>query len=105
MDQSNERIIEETEQPAREKIYRDKKQKRLEEKKEYIPIIDPKQTVEILAKPKPPIEEIEKIEKPEEEDKKESGKNGRAKNRKKKETALSGNSILIITEKPQAAAK
>ncbi len=107
------------------KIYRNEKQKREEERKEYVPITSPKITTEIQVKPRPQIEQIEKIETPEqseEEDKVEEQK-GRTiekskkikrssknvivekNNSPKKIESLKGNSILIITEKPQAAMK
>jgi len=108
------------------KVFKSEKQKVNEERKDFIPIISPKQTVEIAVKPKPTLEQIETIETPEQstvEDKKESEK-GRTVEKakkprksaksvvvekealgKKKTESLKGNSILIITEKPQAAMK
>ena len=98
------------------KIYKSEKQKQVEERKDFVPITSPKITTEVIAKPKPKREEIETIEKP--NDKKNSQSNGKIKRIKKaKRTVeektkpsreveeLKGNSILIITEKPQAAAK
>jgi len=126
------------------KIYKNEKQKKAEEHKEYVPVISPRQTVEIPAKPRPTREQIEKIETPKQSTKEDRlfikkglvvEKAAKAakietvekidkigtvkKTRKSKATTgvieiktktprfetLKGNSILIITEKPQAAAK
>ena len=60
---------------------------------EFMPVDDAKHTIEIQEKQKLRLEEIEKIEiKPE-------------KKTRKKKSIKKGNSILIITEKPQAAEK
>jgi len=108
------------------KIYRNEKQKAEEESKAFVPIRNAKLTVEIPVKPRPQIEQIERIESPKQskdKDRVEKSK-GRTieKSSKPKKTAketiseqepsrnkkietLKGNSILIITEKPQAAEK
>lgn len=97
------------------KIFRNEKQKIAEERKEYVPVFGAKQTVEVPVKPKPTIEEIEKIETPKQSDQKgrqqdeekEDIENRRVvkKVKTKPVETLKGNSILIITEKPQAALK
>ncbi|MDP1729392.1 MAG: DNA topoisomerase I, partial [archaeon] len=117
------------------KIYRNEKQKLEEERKDFVPIINPKLTVEVAVKPRLTRDQIEKIESPEESDKEDSEnekqgrviekieKSGKTTNSKKntskkksstsdtekskpnKIKSLKGNSILVITEKPQAAAK
>jgi len=112
---NNEEIIMQEDIPTRieaKKIFRNEKQKIAEERKEYVPVFDAKQTVEIPAKPKPSIEEIEKIETPEQskQEKPQDEENGEKRRVVKKAKAkpletLKGNSILIITEKPQAAEK
>ena len=114
------------------KVYKNEKQKIAEQNRDFVPIIAPRQTVEIAVKPRPTRQQIEKIETPEQsrrEDKEEI-KRGRtietveqsekpAKIKRTRKTkavveekvkpikieTLKGNSILIITEKPQAAAK
>jgi len=101
------------EEPPKEAIYRNEKAKKRVEGIEFTPILDAKQTVEIVERPKPRLEEIEKIEKPliksgnKRVNKKEISfeKPKSVKKVKKGIIALTGNSILIITEKPQAAAK
>jgi len=101
------------EEPPKEAIYRSEKAKKRAEGIEFTPILDAKQTVEIVERPKPRLEEIEKIEKlsakseNKRANKKETNfeKPGSAKKVKKGIIALTGNSILVITEKPQAAAK
>jgi len=109
--------LEEEDIPTRataNKIYKSEKQKRAEEHKEFVPVINPKQTIEVQVKPKPSREEIEIIETPQKEIKEEKTIKSKAKKAKrttqvsakeKKIESLKGNSILIITEKPQAAAK
>jgi len=110
------------------KIFRNEKQKADEERKDFIPLVAPRQTVEIAAKPRLTREQIETIETPkksEREDRQEQErgrtikkveKSPRSRKTKAKRTViekvhtpkiekLEGNSILIITEKPQAAAK
>jgi len=75
---------------------------------------DVKQAVEIPVKPKPSLEEIEKIEIIHGKDEKGNAKLALSKKQKKdkkerkpkiKQTKKSGDYILIITEKPQAAGK
>ena len=51
------------EEPPKEAIYRNEKAKKRVEGIEFTPILDAKQTVEIVERPKPRLEEIEKIEK------------------------------------------
>jgi DNA topoisomerase-1 len=95
------------EEPPKESIYKSEKAKRLTEGSEFSPITNAKQTVEVIEKPRLKLEEIEVIEKPksrENKSKRESYSKG-IKNGKRQETKLDGNSILIITEKPQAALK
>lgn len=110
------------------KIYRNEKQKQTEERKDFVPISNPKITTEVQAKPRLSLEQIEKIETPaqsekEDETEEEKGrtiereekpKKPRKKSKdsveetekpSKKIEILKGNSILIITEKPQAAEK
>ncbi len=109
------------------KVYKNEKQKKAEENKEYVPIISPRQTIEVAVKPRPTRQQLEKIETPKqshEEDNQEEKigriieKAEKPKRRTKKSKniieekvkplkieSLKGNSILIITEKPQAAAK
>src|SRR3989338_8370470 len=106
------------------KIFRNEKEKRREELKEFVPLSSPKNTIEIAVKPRPSREQIETIETPkqsEREDKNEEERGRtieKAKKAKKnakntfiekvkstKIETLKGNSILIITEKPQAAEK
>lgn len=58
--------------------------KRIPKKQEFIPLTEPVNTVEVEAKPRPKRSELEKID---------------------PQRKLTGNSILIITEKPQASAK
>lgn len=113
----------------KEKIYKSRKEKVDEERKDFIPLRAPKQTVEIAVKPRLRRDQIEIIEKPKESEKedkekikvgkiieKESKIEKKISPAKKSKTttekiktrkieALKGNSILIITEKPQAAAK
>jgi DNA topoisomerase-1 len=74
------------------KIFKSEKAKERAEQKDYIPLVEAKQTIEVSVKPKLEKKEIETIE-----PKKRSSKTKKGK--------LSGNSILIITEKPQAASK
>lgn len=114
------------EEPEPKKTYKTKKQKQVEERKEFVPIISPRQTVEVAAKPRPTIEQIEKIETREESEKEDRDEEERGREvektkeirpRKKAKRAiiekvktskietLKGNSIVIITEKPQAAEK
>src|SRR3989338_1517317 len=106
------------------KIFRNEKEKRREELKEFVPLSSPKNTIEIAVKPRPSREQIETMETPkqsEREDKNEEERGRtieKAKKAKKnakntfiekvkstKIETLKGNSILIITEKPQAAEK
>jgi len=110
------------------KIYKNEKQKQTEERKDFVPISNPKITTEVAVRPRMTIEQIEKIETPaqsEKEDeaeeekghtveKEEKTKKPRKKSKEvveeieskpKKIEILKGNSILIITEKPQAAEK
>jgi DNA topoisomerase-1 len=106
------------------KVFRNEKQKIEEERKDFIPIVNPKITTEIQVKPRPSREQIEKIESPEQsskEDKNEQEKGRTIEKTKKprkntkesiiektkepKTEILKGKSILIITEKPQAALK
>ena len=124
--------IEQEDIPTRataKKIFRNEKQKADEEKRDFIPLQIPKQTVEVMVKPKPTREQIETIEtrgQSEREDKEKisEGKtiekiiksSKESKTKKSKQTitervktpkveTLKGNSILIVTEKPQAAEK
>ena len=46
-------------------IYKNEKEKQRADNKEYIPLVEAKQTIEIQVKPKPGIEQIETIENPE----------------------------------------
>lgn len=125
------------------KVYRSEKEKLHDTRNEFVPINEPKQTVEIEVKPRLSREQIETIESPistekitgkstkktrqkkikepsiAEETKKSKRKTktltlekttkeekGTTKEKRViKNEALQGNSILIITEKPQAAAK
>ena len=105
------------------KVFRNEKQKNEEQRKDFVPISNPKITTEILAKPRLTREQIERIETPKESEKEDENeiKAGRVlekKTKSKKKTrgfvektksnkleVLKGNSTLIITEKPQAAAK
>ncbi len=106
------------------KIYRSEKQKAEEERKDFVPIMNAKITVEVPVKPRPTLEQIERIETPkqsekEDEDEEEKGRTVEKtkklrksakeivveKEKRKKIEVLRGNSILIITEKPQAAEK
>ena len=106
------------------KVYKSEKQKKELEKKEYIPLANPKITTEIKVKPRLSREQIEKIETQEESEKEdqEEMKKGRdiekmIKTKKRAGEVVSerpreqdleivkGNCILIITEKPQAAQK
>lgn len=109
----------------KEKIYKTKKQKIIEERKEFVTLSQPRQTVEVSSKPRPTIEEIEKVETKEESDKEDNAeiekgreveKASKKPGKKAKRTViektkpvkietLKGNSILIVTEKPQAAEK
>lgn len=91
---------------ARNKLIKDTKAKEQASGKEYVPIVDPKQTIEIAVKTI--NKEIEKVEK------KATRKKRTSKTAKTKEIKsaikpyvgeLKGNSILIVTEKPQAASK
>jgi DNA topoisomerase-1 len=110
-----EKMPEESEN-LKEKIYKNRKEKANEERREYIPITRPKQTVEITVKPKPTRSQIEIIEKPKKENSekiieekishiKKAKRTVVEKVKTKKIESLKGNSILIITEKPQAASK
>ncbi|MBM3247758.1 hypothetical protein FJZ17_04450, partial [Candidatus Pacearchaeota archaeon] len=126
----NEVTLEQEDIPTRataKKIYKSEKEKLRDTRNEFIPIIEPKQTIEIEVKPRLTREQIETIEKPaSKKPKKQPTKTKKTKNtliekieertpnNKVKETLiktssktenLKGNSILIITEKPQAAAK
>ena len=79
-------------------------------KQEYIPLMEPKHTTEVEVAPQPPKEEIEIVEKIGKKQTKTRKRISKRKTTKSKKTSskpkkLSGNSILIITEKPQAAAK
>jgi DNA topoisomerase-1 len=126
--QVEELAIEQEDIPTRatvKKIFRNEKQKADEERRDFVPLTNPKQTVEVKAKPRLTREQIEIIEKPrqsEREDKQKIKlgrtieKEEKIKITKPKRTVvekvktpkietLRGNSILIITEKPQAAAK
>ncbi len=127
MPEQNTEFIEPEDIPTRKtknKVYKNEKQKIDEERKDYVPIINPKITVEVQAKPRPTIEQIERIETPEQSEKEDQVEEGKGRtiekiHRERKKTKLSvvekvkktrietlkGNSILIITEKPQAAAK
>jgi len=116
------------------KVYRSEKEKIHDTRNEFVPITEPKQTIEIAVKPRPTreqIETIETIERPLVKTKKTRAKKRNItsktiasssiektkKPRKKAKStviekttirkieSLKGNSILIITEKPQAAAK
>ncbi len=113
------------------KVYKNEKQKIAEERKDFVPLSNPKLTTEVQAKPRLKLEEIEKIETPEQSDKEDKNEEEKGhvieKAKKPRKTAketileedsekeksekknkievLKGNSILIITEKPQAAAK
>ncbi len=95
---------------GKNRVFKSEKAKIVSERRDYIPIREPRNTVEIEAKPKPSREQIEIIE---EKGSKTSRRNKRPKNEKLenqkewdgKEKELSGSSILIITEKPQAASK
>jgi DNA topoisomerase-1 len=102
------------------KIFKNEKQKAEAERKDFVPLMNPKLTTEIQVKPKPTIEQIEIIEKKENP---QSLEKLERKTRKRKEKLglgkiteninsksqklekLQGNSIVIITEKPQAAEK
>jgi len=91
------------------KVYKTEKAKKAAEQKDYIPLVDPKHTIEVAVKAKPNFEELMTIEKP---GKKIKTKNTRTRNSKRKGVSskaysdnLDGDSTLIITEKPQAAAK
>lgn len=129
--QAEELSFEQEDIPTREtakKIFRNEKEKKLSEQRDYIPIINPKQTIEIPVKPKPTREQIETIETPKQSEKENHLKEKQGRiiekiNNKEKEKlkkakrtviekiktpkieTLKGNSILIVTEKPQAAAK
>ena len=46
------------------KVYKNEKQKKAEENKEYVPIISPRQTIEVAVKPRPTRQQLEKIETP-----------------------------------------
>jgi reverse gyrase len=107
------------------KIFRNEKEKLNQERKDFVPVVNPRITTEVAAKPKLSRDQIEKIESPtqsEEENEAEEKKGHTVervskKSRKKtkegivekekprKIETLKGNSILIITEKPQAAEK
>jgi DNA topoisomerase-1 len=106
------------------KIFRNEKQKIEEERKDFIPLSKPKITTEVEVKPRPTIEQIEKIETPKQsarEDiehekegvviekvsktKKKAKSSITEKSKNPKIETLKGNSILIVTEKPQAAEK
>jgi DNA topoisomerase I len=109
---------------TKNRIFKSEKAKKNAERSEYIPIIDPKQTIEIAVKQKPTIEELQTVEKPgrkiakkrtykrkypSKTRKTKTSTSSSAKTYSKfkppKNKALSGDSILIITEKPQAASK
>ncbi len=87
----------------------ERKKRRDEENNQSMPIINPKRTVEVMAKPKPRIEEIEKIEYAPKQKKKRkiprSDSGVVVKSRESQIENLEGNSILVVTEKPQAAEK
>ena len=110
------------------KVYKSEKQKVADERKDFVPISNPKITTEVQARPRLTIEQIEKVETPKQSKKedKENEEKGHTIEKEKKPRkkakatieekeektdmskrieALKGNSILIITEKPQAAAK
>lgn len=100
------------------KVYRSEKEKKRQENKEYVPVFDAKQTVEVAVKSKPSIEQIETIEpkgkqkimRKETKSKEEAiiskpSRTVEVEAKPKKIVELKGNSILIITEKPQAAMK
>ncbi|MEK6885452.1 MAG: DNA topoisomerase I [Nanoarchaeota archaeon] len=110
------------------KIYKNEKQKQTEERKDFVPITNPKITTEVQERPRLKLEQIEKIEtraqsdKEDEADeekghtiekeekikkprKKSKGVVEEIESKPKKLEILKGNSILIITEKPQAAEK
>ena len=112
IDKSIEKMPEESGKlTIKEKIYQSKKQKTIAEKSAFVPILDAKNTIEVKAKPRPSIEQIETIEKPEQNKKEKQNPLKKAKKtitekaKTPKIEKLEGNSILIITEKPQAAAK
>ena len=50
------------------KIFRNEKEKRREELKEFVPLSSPKNTIEIAVKPRPSREQIETIETPKQTD-------------------------------------
>ncbi len=114
------------EQPKRKEVYKDRKDKMIAEEKDYMPVKGAKNTVEVSYKARPTIEQIEKVEKmsdkfsikkkiavQKQEKKNESlGKIKKSAKetvevtaKPKKIVQMKGNAILIITEKPQAAAK
>jgi DNA topoisomerase-1 len=107
----------------KEKIYKSRKEKLNEERKDFVPLRTPRHTVEVAAKPKLSKNQIETIEiissnKNENNEKRKTkkileksiSKPKKAKNSPVEKTAnqfkeLSGRDTLIITEKPQAASK
>jgi len=126
----NEEIIslEQEDIPTRataKKVFRNEKQKLESERKDFIPIANPKITTEVMVRPRLAREQIERIETPNQSQKEdqveqELGKvieKSKKPRKKAKATViektsmstriepLKGRSILIITEKPQAAAK
>ena len=60
---------------TKNKVYKSEKAKKAAERKDYIPLVDPKHTTEIIVKPKPKIDDLITIEKP--------GKKTKRKTRKK----------------------
>jgi DNA topoisomerase-1 len=101
------------------KIFRNEKQKIIEERKEFVPLVTPKITTEIIEKPKLEREDIEKIESNENSYSKPKKRRNKSEkiisnrhidtihveNKQKEQVKLEGKSVLIITEKPQAAEK
>jgi len=102
---------------GKREVFRNEKAKRLAENRDVVPLIKPKHTIEVEVKPRPTIEQLETIEKMPESQKKPKSKpkakTSEKKDKDKKQKSfkpqgleqLSGDSILIITEKPQAATK
>ncbi len=109
----------------KEKIYKSRKEKVNDERKDFIPLRAPKRTVEVAVKPKLTRNQIETIETPKQSKKEDKEdilegktieKSRTTTKSKAKQTivekvktpkieTLKGTALLIITEKPQAAAK
>lgn len=123
-DEMGEITLEQEDIPTRataKKVFRNEQQKIETERKDFVPLINPKLTVEVKVKPRPTIEQIERIESPNKKateiievnkiTKKPSKTTKKAKTeitekiKINKIETLKGNSTLIITEKPQAAEK